>query len=86
MFVQIISAVAGGITDLSFHAVGYTWQTLNCFLTASYSVLLFLMQMKNLISSCGQLINSQSSQIILVIISSPLIATSVCTSTFISTN
>jgi hypothetical protein len=36
--VQIISAISGGITDLSFHAVGYAWQILNCFLTASYSV------------------------------------------------
>lgn len=36
---QIISAVSGGITDLSFHAVGYTWQIINCFLTASYSVI-----------------------------------------------
>ncbi|RZC44194.1 hypothetical protein C5167_037146 [Papaver somniferum] len=35
---QIISAVSGGVTDISFHAVGYTWQILNCFLTASYSV------------------------------------------------
>ncbi|KAF0899610.1 hypothetical protein E2562_020802 [Oryza meyeriana var. granulata] len=37
---MIISAIAGGITDLSFHAVGYTWQILNCFLTASYSLTL----------------------------------------------
>jgi hypothetical protein len=36
--VQIISAISGGITDLSFHAVGYAWQIINCFLTASYSV------------------------------------------------
>lgn len=35
---QIISAITGGITDLSFNAVGYAWQTVNCFLTASYSV------------------------------------------------
>lgn len=35
---QIVSAVSGGITDLSFHATGYTWQIINCFLTASYSV------------------------------------------------
>jgi hypothetical protein len=35
---QIISAITGGITDLSFNATGYAWQTLNCFLTASYSV------------------------------------------------
>lgn len=35
---QIISAVTGGITDLSFDAVGYAWQIMNCVLTASYSV------------------------------------------------
>lgn len=35
---QIVSAVCGGMTDLSFHLVGYTWQILNCFLTAAYSV------------------------------------------------
>ncbi|CAO2200280.1 unnamed protein product [Urochloa humidicola] len=40
LVLMIISAVAGGITDLSFHAVGYTWQTINCFLTASYSLTL----------------------------------------------
>ncbi|XP_060197216.1 GDP-mannose transporter GONST1-like [Lycium barbarum] len=38
--VRIISAVSGGITDLSFHATGYTWQIINCFLTASYSLTL----------------------------------------------
>ncbi|KAH1255390.1 GDP-mannose transporter GONST1 [Glycine max] len=37
LFLMIISAITGGITDLSFNAVGYAWQTLNCFLTASYS-------------------------------------------------
>jgi hypothetical protein len=35
---QVVSAIFGGITDLSFHAVGYMWQILNCFLTAAYSV------------------------------------------------
>ncbi|PWZ16948.1 GDP-mannose transporter GONST1 [Zea mays] len=40
LLLMIISAVAGGITDLSFHAVGYVWQILNCFLTASYSLTL----------------------------------------------
>ncbi|KAI5582656.1 hypothetical protein BDE02_07G099000 [Populus trichocarpa] len=38
LFLMIISAISGGITDLSFHAVGYAWQIINCFLTASYSV------------------------------------------------
>ncbi|XP_058185978.1 GDP-mannose transporter GONST1 isoform X1 [Rhododendron vialii] len=40
LFLMIISAVSGGITDLSFHAVGYAWQITNCFLTASYSLTL----------------------------------------------
>ncbi|KAB1228049.1 GDP-mannose transporter GONST2 [Morella rubra] len=40
MFLMIISAVSGGITDLSFDATGYAWQTLNCILTASYSLTL----------------------------------------------
>ncbi|KVH94692.1 hypothetical protein Ccrd_003242 [Cynara cardunculus var. scolymus] len=38
LFLMIISAISGGITDLAFHAVGYTWQIINCFLTASYSL------------------------------------------------
>ncbi|KAG9139299.1 hypothetical protein Leryth_011293 [Lithospermum erythrorhizon] len=38
LFLMIVSAICGGITDLSFNAVGYTWQIINCFLTASYSV------------------------------------------------
>ncbi|KAI3678186.1 hypothetical protein L6452_37470 [Arctium lappa] len=40
LFLMIISAISGGITDLAFHAVGYTWQIINCFLTASYSLTL----------------------------------------------
>ncbi|WJX34684.1 GDP-mannose transporter gonst1 [Trifolium repens] len=40
LFLMIISAITGGITDLSFNATGYAWQTLNCFLTASYSLTL----------------------------------------------
>ena len=39
--VQIISAISGGITDLSFNATGYAWQVINCFLTASYSVSIY---------------------------------------------
>ncbi|XP_051120709.1 GDP-mannose transporter GONST1 isoform X2 [Andrographis paniculata] len=38
LFLMIISAISGGFTDLSFHAIGYTWQFFNCFLTASYSL------------------------------------------------
>ncbi|KAF5946969.1 hypothetical protein HYC85_017197 [Camellia sinensis] len=37
---HIVSAISGGITDISFHAVGYAWQLANCFLTASYSLML----------------------------------------------
>ncbi|XP_075634603.1 GDP-mannose transporter GONST2-like isoform X1 [Castanea sativa] len=40
MFLMIISAVSGGITDLSFDPVGYAWQIMNCILTASYSLTL----------------------------------------------
>ncbi|CAL1400012.1 unnamed protein product [Linum trigynum] len=40
LFLMIVSAISGGLTDLSFHAVGYTWQIRNCFLTASYSLTL----------------------------------------------
>ncbi|KAL9371564.1 hypothetical protein Peur_036704 [Populus x canadensis] len=37
MFFMIISAISGGITDLSFDSMGYTWQIMNCILTACYS-------------------------------------------------
>ncbi|GER39365.1 GDP-mannose transporter [Striga asiatica] len=40
LFLMIISAISGGFTDLAFHAVGYAWQFVNCFLTASYSLTL----------------------------------------------
>ncbi|KAI7755679.1 hypothetical protein M8C21_033563 [Ambrosia artemisiifolia] len=40
MFLMIISAVTGGVTDLSFDATGYAWQLVNCVLTASYSLTL----------------------------------------------
>ncbi|KAH0724512.1 hypothetical protein KY284_000377 [Solanum tuberosum] len=40
LLLMIVSAVSGGITDLSFHATGYAWQIINCFLTASYSLTL----------------------------------------------
>ncbi|XP_057801029.1 GDP-mannose transporter GONST1-like isoform X3 [Salvia miltiorrhiza] len=40
LFLMIISAISGGFTDLSFHVTGYTWQFINCFLTASYSLTL----------------------------------------------
>ncbi|KAI5675023.1 hypothetical protein M9H77_05973 [Catharanthus roseus] len=42
MFLMIISAISGGITDLAFDATGYAWQILNCILTASYSLTLRL--------------------------------------------
>lgn len=40
LILMVISAISGGITDLSFHAVGYAWQIVNCFLTAAYSLTL----------------------------------------------
>ncbi|KAK2967053.1 hypothetical protein RJ640_015273 [Escallonia rubra] len=39
-YIQIISAISGGITDLSFDTLGYAWQISNCILTASYSLTL----------------------------------------------
>lgn len=33
---MVFSAALSGHTDLSFNLIGYTWQTINCFLTASY--------------------------------------------------
>ncbi|XP_038714690.1 GDP-mannose transporter GONST2-like isoform X2 [Tripterygium wilfordii] len=46
MFLMIISAFTGGFTDLSFDAVGYLWQIMNCVLTASYSLTLRLVMDK----------------------------------------
>ncbi|KAJ0083885.1 hypothetical protein Patl1_31136 [Pistacia atlantica] len=46
MFLMIISAITGGITDLSFNGTGYAWQIINCVLTASYSLTLRLVMDK----------------------------------------
>ena len=37
---MLLSAVAGGATDLSFNPAGYFWQIVNCGFTASYSLYL----------------------------------------------
>ncbi|CAN6475891.1 unnamed protein product [Victoria cruziana] len=56
LFFMIISAISGGITDLTFHAVGYSWQFLNCLLTASYSLTLRrIMDMAKQSSKSGNL-------------------------------
>ncbi|KAL4558148.1 hypothetical protein LXL04_036345 [Taraxacum kok-saghyz] len=56
LFLMIISAVSGGITDLAFNAVGYTWQIVNCFLTASYSLTLRrVMDTAKQVTKSGQL-------------------------------
>ncbi|KAH9317276.1 hypothetical protein KI387_019045, partial [Taxus chinensis] len=56
LFLMIISAICGGITDLSFHAVGYAWQILNCLLTASYSLTLRrLMDVAKKVTKSGNL-------------------------------
>ncbi|XP_074335893.1 GDP-mannose transporter GONST1-like isoform X2 [Apium graveolens] len=56
LFLMIISAISGGFTDLSFHAVGYTWQLINCFLTASYSLTLRrVMETAKLVTKSGNL-------------------------------
>ncbi|KAG6552388.1 hypothetical protein Mapa_006242 [Marchantia paleacea] len=38
LVVMVLSAVSGGVTDLSFHGKGYTYQIINCFCTAAYSL------------------------------------------------
>ncbi|KAK1356686.1 hypothetical protein POM88_049942 [Heracleum sosnowskyi] len=38
MFLMIIFAITGGITDLTFDSVGYAWQFSNYVLTASYTL------------------------------------------------
>lgn len=56
LFLMIISAISGGFTDLSFNAVGYTWQIINCFLTASYSLTLRrVMDTAKLVTKSGNL-------------------------------
>eukprot|EP00246_Nothoceros_aenigmaticus_P003307 TRINITY_DN14360_c0_g1_i2.p1 TRINITY_DN14360_c0_g1~~TRINITY_DN14360_c0_g1_i2.p1 ORF type:complete len:362 (-),score=44.79 TRINITY_DN14360_c0_g1_i2:320-1405(-) len=40
LFLMVISAVSGGVTDLAFDAKGYAWQVSNCFFTAAYSLTL----------------------------------------------
>ncbi|KAH6774861.1 golgi nucleotide sugar transporter 1 [Perilla frutescens var. hirtella] len=56
LFLMIISAISGGFTDLSFHAIGYTWQFINCFLTASYSLTLRrLMDTAKQVTKSGEL-------------------------------
>ncbi|KAM2604630.1 hypothetical protein TB2_033515 [Malus domestica] len=56
LFLMIISAISGGVTDLSFHAVGYAWQFLNCILTASYSLTLRrVMDTAKLVTKSGKL-------------------------------
>ncbi|KAE8655912.1 GDP-mannose transporter GONST1 [Hibiscus syriacus] len=56
LFLMIVSAFSGGITDLSFHAIGYAWQIINCFLTASYSLsLLRVMDTAKQVTKSGNL-------------------------------
>ncbi|KAK9950109.1 hypothetical protein M0R45_005611 [Rubus argutus] len=56
LFLMIISAISGGVTDLSFHAIGYAWQLTNCFLTASYSLTLRrVMDTAKLVTKSGKL-------------------------------
>ena len=40
LVLMALSAVVGSMTDLSFHPVGYTWQLLNCAVTAAYALYL----------------------------------------------
>lgn len=40
---MIVSAICGSVTDLAFSARGYSWQLVNCAMTASYSLSLRLL-------------------------------------------
>eukprot|EP00250_Pteridium_aquilinum_P019231 c24358_g1_i1 orf=813-1910(-) len=40
LLLMVVSAVCGGLTDLSFNSIGYAWQILNCLLTAAYTLTL----------------------------------------------
>lgn len=45
LVLMTVSAICGSITDLAFSLQGYSWQLLNCAMTASYSLSLrFLME------------------------------------------
>lgn len=69
---MIISAISGGVTDLQFHAVGYAWQIMNCFLTASYSLTLRrVMDTAKLVTKSGNL-NEFSMVLLNNILSLPL--------------
>ncbi|KAF7840112.1 GDP-mannose transporter GONST1 isoform X1 [Senna tora] len=72
LFLMIISAITGGFTDLSFHAIGYAWQIVNCFLTASYSLTLRrVMDTAKLVTKSGNL-NEFSMVVLNNILSLPL--------------
>mmetsp|Transcript_30967 Transcript_30967/g.52016 ORF Transcript_30967/g.52016 Transcript_30967/m.52016 type:complete len:366 (-) Transcript_30967:444-1541(-) len=71
----ILSAVCGAITDMSFDAAGYSWQILNCFFTAAYS--LYLRSVMNTVSSVtksGRPLDQFSMAYINNLLSMPLIA------------
>jgi hypothetical protein len=80
---QVISAISGGVTDLSFHAVGYAWQILNCFCTSAYSVslhsssfLLFVISLiKILFTNEGYIVIWFQDPIILSVVSLELLVT-----------
>lgn len=40
LVLMIVSAVCGGLSDLSFNGTGYAWQIMNCVLTAAYTLTL----------------------------------------------
>lgn len=40
LLLMVVSAVCGGLTDLSYNSTGYAWQITNCLLTAAYTLTL----------------------------------------------
>ena len=49
---MIVSAICGSVTDLGFSARGYSWQLINCAMTASYSLSLRLLMERH--ASCAR--------------------------------
>ncbi|CAN4119843.1 unnamed protein product [Withania somnifera] len=55
---RIISAITGGITDLSFNAIGYTWRIINCLLTRSYSRKYIFLTLRRVMGTAKQVTES----------------------------
>ena len=74
LFLMIVSAFCGGITDLAFHPTGYMWQGANCLFTAAYSVTLalhFLLSSPNAFTNRDNVYSSDESLFLLAVVMTP---------------